>query len=112
MPNNLAPTDRAQAFCTAYGLKFPILLAPMASACPSSLSVAVANAGGMGAMGALLNEPPAIEAWVQELLSLPLGATQLLALAARAGLPATTSAIAQSDAHNGMSFLIIRSPSS
>ena len=30
------------------------MLAPMAGASPASLSIAVANAGGMGAMGALL----------------------------------------------------------
>jgi nitronate monooxygenase len=54
---------RAQEFCARYGLKVPILLAPMAGACPVVLSVAVANAGGMGAMGAVLSEPEAIAAW-------------------------------------------------
>jgi nitronate monooxygenase len=38
----------------------------MAGACPASLSIAVANAGGMGAMGALMTEPPGIRAWVNE----------------------------------------------
>jgi nitronate monooxygenase len=38
----------------------------MAGACPASLSVTVANAGGMGAMGALLTEPAGIRAWVTE----------------------------------------------
>jgi nitronate monooxygenase len=42
------PLARAERFCGEYGLKFPILLAPMAGACPPSLSIAVANAGGMG----------------------------------------------------------------
>lgn len=41
----------------------PILLAPMAGACPASLSIAVANAGGMGAMGALLTTPDGIREW-------------------------------------------------
>jgi nitronate monooxygenase len=38
----------------------------MAGACPASLSIAVANAGGMGAMGALPTPPAGIRAWVQE----------------------------------------------
>jgi nitronate monooxygenase len=54
---------RAKKFCEVYGLKFPILLAPMAGACPVALSVAVANAGAMGAMGALLTPPEGIAAW-------------------------------------------------
>jgi nitronate monooxygenase len=54
------------AFCARYGLKLPIMLAPMAGTCPASLSIAVANAGGMGAMGALVTPPAGIRAWVQE----------------------------------------------
>jgi nitronate monooxygenase len=54
---------RAEKFCEVYGLEIPILLAPMAGACPVALSVAVANAGGMGAMGALLTAPEGIAAW-------------------------------------------------
>lgn len=66
-PNTTSrPRDRAAAFCAKYGLRLPILLAPMAGACPPSLSVAVANAGGMGAMGALMTAPAGIRAWVQE----------------------------------------------
>ena len=61
-----SPWDRATAFCDKYGLKVPILLAPMAGACPASLSIAVANAGGMGAMGALLTPPDGIRSWVDE----------------------------------------------
>ena len=38
----------------------------MAGAGPPSLSIAVANAGGMGACGALLMEPDAIRAWAGE----------------------------------------------
>jgi nitronate monooxygenase len=44
----------------------PILLAPMAGASAPSLSIAVANAGGLGAGGALLMSPAAIAAWVAE----------------------------------------------
>jgi len=38
----------------------------MAGACPTSLSIAVAEAGGMGACGALLMQPDEILAWVDE----------------------------------------------
>jgi nitronate monooxygenase len=54
---------RAEAFCVAHGLRLPILLAPMAGACPPALSAAVANAGGLGACGALLMPPAAITDW-------------------------------------------------
>jgi nitronate monooxygenase len=62
---NDRPRDRAKAFCDQYGLELPILLAPMAGACPVSLSVAVANAGGMGALGALVTAPTGITEWVR-----------------------------------------------
>src|SRR5476651_1858279 len=52
---------RAEAFCKAYNLRLPILLAPMAGACPASLSIAVAGAGGLGACGGLLMQPAAIK---------------------------------------------------
>ena len=55
---------RAEAFAAAYGLRLPVLLAPMAGACPVALSAAVAQAGGMGALGALLLDPAAIADWV------------------------------------------------
>ncbi|HEX8118830.1 MAG TPA: nitronate monooxygenase, partial [Pyrinomonadaceae bacterium] len=60
------PRTRAERFCEEYGLKLPILLAPMAGACPPSLSIAVASAGGMGAMGALMSTPEGIREWVSE----------------------------------------------
>jgi nitronate monooxygenase len=53
MPDHSSPLDRAEAFCAKYGLKLPVLLAPMAGACPVSLSIAVANACSMGVLGAL-----------------------------------------------------------
>ena len=71
------PLDRANAFAQRFGLKLPVLLAPMAGACPPSLSAAVANAGGMGSMGALLTPPEGIRAWVQEFHSLSSGPLQL-----------------------------------
>jgi nitronate monooxygenase len=58
--------DRATAFASTLGLRVPILLAPMAGACPPSLSIAVARAGALGACGAVLMQPGAIEAWATE----------------------------------------------
>lgn len=68
---------RAHDFCAAYGLRIPILMAPMAGACPASLAIAVANAGGMGACGALLMAPAAIKAWAAEMRAGSNGAFQL-----------------------------------
>jgi nitronate monooxygenase len=55
--------NRSEAFCRRYGLTVPLLLAPMAGACPPDLSIAVANAGGLGACGALLMQPDEIKTW-------------------------------------------------
>lgn len=60
------PLTRAEAFTARLGIRLPILLAPMAGACPPSLSIAVANAGGLGACGALLMQPDDIQSWVDE----------------------------------------------
>ena len=57
---------RAQAFSRRFGLRVPVLLAPMAGACPVALSAAVVQAGGMGAMGALLHDGRGIAAWVAQ----------------------------------------------
>jgi nitronate monooxygenase len=61
-----AAVVRAEAFCERFGLRLPILLAPMAGASPPALSIAVANAGGLGAGGALTMKPKAITDWVSE----------------------------------------------
>jgi len=58
--------DRAVSFCRRFGLKMPVLLAPMAGACPPSLSIAMMNAGSLGACGALLMQPDEIIAWADE----------------------------------------------
>src|SRR6202140_3109390 len=60
------PRSRAAAFCDRFGLRLPILLAPMAGACPPSSSIAVMRAGGFGACAALLMQPKEIEAWAAE----------------------------------------------
>jgi nitronate monooxygenase len=49
----------------------------MAGACPPELSIAVARAGGMGAMGALLSQPDEIAAWVDAVRSHTAGPFQL-----------------------------------
>lgn len=69
--------SRARAFCERFGLRLPILLAPMAGASPPSLSIAVANAGGLGACGALLMQPKAILDWAAEVRDASNGAFQL-----------------------------------
>ena len=58
-----APLDRAEAFCRRFDLALPIAMAPMAGACPPPLAAAVANAGGLGACGALMMSPEAIARW-------------------------------------------------
>src|SRR5580704_18880249 len=58
--------ERAAGFCRCFGLRVPILQAPMAGAFPASLASAVANAGGMGGLGALTTPPDGIADWVRE----------------------------------------------
>ncbi len=56
---------RAQQFCARFGLRAPILQAPMASASPVALGLAVANGGGMAGLGALQMGAGEIAAWAQ-----------------------------------------------
>ena len=69
--------ERTTAFCRRFDLSVPILMAPMAGACPASLAIAVAKAGGMGAAGALLWTPDEIGAWAREVRAGSNGAFQL-----------------------------------
>lgn len=69
--------ERASAFCNTYKLRLPVLMAPMAGACPASLAAAIGNAGGMGACGALLMDPAAIGSWASEVRGTTNGAFQL-----------------------------------
>lgn len=57
---------RVDSFAARLGVQIPVLLAPMAGSCPVSLSVAVTQAGGMGACGALLMKPEAIGQWAAD----------------------------------------------
>jgi len=73
----LGARERAAAFCARFGMRIPILEAPMAGACPADLGAAVANAGGMGAMGALRSTPEEIAEWVAEFRARSGGPLQL-----------------------------------
>jgi nitronate monooxygenase len=55
--------SRSETFCHRFGLRIPLLLAPMAGASAPELSIAVMRAGGLGACGALLMTPEEIAAW-------------------------------------------------
>lgn len=68
---------RAAAFCARFGLRAPILLAPMAGATPAALGAAVANAGGMAGFGALTSSPAAIAGWASEFRARSNGAFQV-----------------------------------
>jgi nitronate monooxygenase len=70
-------TDRVKRFCRSYDLQVPILMAPMAGASPPSLASAIANAGGLGACGALLLTPEAMQNWVNEFRCKSKGGFQL-----------------------------------
>jgi len=69
--------ERVRAFCERFGLRCPIVQAPMAGACPPELAVAVAEAGGMGASGVLLDAPERITEWVRQFRAGSMGALQL-----------------------------------
>ncbi len=71
------PLDRARAFCTRFGLRVPVMLAPMAGVPAPSLSIAVANAGGAGACGVLMMQPDEILTWANTVRSGSNGCFQL-----------------------------------
>lgn len=74
---NVSPAARAAQFCETYGLKLPILLAPMAGSTPPELSAAVTRAGGMGAFGALLSRGAEIHHWARSFHALGGGPYQI-----------------------------------
>jgi len=69
--------DRTAEFCKRFGLRVPILLAPMAGASAPALSIAVANAGGLGACGALLMSPAEIVQWADAVRTATSGPFQI-----------------------------------
>jgi len=75
-PARDAARRRAAAFCGRFGLGLPILLAPMAGVPAPALSAAIASAGGMGALGALMMGPAAIADWARAFRAASNGAFQ------------------------------------
>ncbi|MHA6619950.1 NAD(P)H-dependent flavin oxidoreductase [Pseudonocardia sp. DLS-67] len=73
----MMPLERARSFCDRYGLRLPILQAPMSGACPPELAIAVSEAGGMGGNGVLLDPPERIAEWVEQFRTGSAGAVQL-----------------------------------
>ena len=69
--------DRTAEFCKRFGLRVPILLAPMAGVSAPALSIAVANAGGLGACGALLMSPAEIVQWASAVRAATSGPFQI-----------------------------------
>jgi len=72
-----ADRQRIEAFCARFGLRVPILLAPMAGASAPGLSIAIASAGGLGACGVLLMQPDEITGWANQVRGASNGAFQL-----------------------------------
>ena len=68
---------RVRLFCDSFGLRLPILQAPMAGASPPGLAAAVANAGGMGGLGALQSSPAEIMGWAAQFRAASNGAFQV-----------------------------------
>lgn len=71
------PVERARDFAGKFTLDAPILMAPMAGACPPELAIAVANGGGMGACGTLLMDAQGIENWTRKVRAGTNGGFQL-----------------------------------
>lgn len=69
--------ERTEAFSKRFGLRIPVLMAPMAGSCPPELAAAVANAGGLGACGALVLSPEQIGAWARAVRGASNGAFQV-----------------------------------
>ena len=72
-----SPRERAAAFCARFGLRVPIFQAPMAGVPAVDMAAAVANAGGMGALGATLTTPDGIGGWARDFRARSNGAFQL-----------------------------------
>jgi nitronate monooxygenase len=75
--NSLSPRFRAESFADRLSIRLPISLAPMSGFCPPSLSIAVANAGGLAACAALMMQPDEIRAWSTEFREQSQGAFQI-----------------------------------
>lgn len=71
------PLARARAFAQRFDLSLPVLMAPMAGSSPPALAAAVAEAGGMGACGALPFAPAEIAGWMARFRQMSGGAVQV-----------------------------------
>ncbi|MEV0698000.1 nitronate monooxygenase [Saccharopolyspora sp. NPDC050389] len=69
--------QRVRDFCARFGLRVPIVEAPMAGSCPPQLAIAVAEAGGMGANGVVLDRPELIGNWMERFRAGTSGPCQL-----------------------------------
>jgi len=69
--------QRMESFRLRFGLRIPILLAPMAGASAPALSIAVGRGGGMGACGVLAMTPAEILEWCRAVRSGGVEAFQL-----------------------------------
>jgi nitronate monooxygenase len=72
-----AITRRVEAFCSRFGLRVPMLLAPMAGVPAPNLSIAVGKAGALGACAALLMTSEEITAWATKVRSQTAGGYQI-----------------------------------
>jgi nitronate monooxygenase len=70
-------SERTRKFCERFGIRLPIIEAPMAGVCPPERSAAVAKAGSMGGLGAVLLNPPEIDQWVDRFRALGGGPFQI-----------------------------------
>lgn len=68
---------RTQSFAAKFDLQVPILLAPMAGACPPLLSIEVIAGGGMGACGVLMMTADQIAKWACDMRKVSNGPFQL-----------------------------------
>ena len=77
MARHHAALVRARDFANSLKLELPIFLGPMAGACPPSLSIGIANEGGLGSCAALLMQPSAIQEWAAEFRAASKGVFQI-----------------------------------
>jgi nitronate monooxygenase len=69
--------QRVEAFCSRFGLRVPILLAPMAGVPAPPLTIAIAHAGGLGGCGVLTMLPEEILRWSKSVRAAEVKAFQL-----------------------------------
>lgn len=73
----MAGLQRARDFCTWLGINKPILMGPMAGSSPPALAAAVAEEGGVGALGAVLMSAQEIVSWTAAFRTMTNGVLQI-----------------------------------